>query len=207
MPSKLENLKRTLTWADFNPKQANPPGPGQFAVAAFTDSAYNAFSWSLAAVPNSKPTAYVLADNITITIVFKPSSWVASWVSGRSAQEKKDLLNHEQGHYNITALMARDLFVDLMLLKSTQFTDQQKAKTEIETITKRYSTSVIQKIHDKYDSDSETKHGFNKPAQQRWDNYINQAFTTARTPASSSPDGIAHKVTLLDVLKTAGKGP
>lgn len=207
MPSKLENLKRILTWADFKSKQSTPPAPGKFAVAAFTDSAYSPFSWSLAVVPNSKPTAYQLADNITITIVLRSSSWVASWVSTRPAQEKKDLLNHEQGHYNITALMARDLFVDLMLLKSKQFTDSQKGKTEIETITKRYSTSVLQKVHDKYDSDAETKHGFIKTAQQRWDGYINQAFSNPRTPASSAPDGTTHKVTLLDVLKAAGKAP
>jgi hypothetical protein len=207
MPSKLENLKRMLAWSDFTTKPATAPGAGQFAVAAFTDSAYRPFNWSVAVAPNSKPTAYQLADNITITIELRPGSWVASWVSSRSAQEKKDLLNHEQGHYNITALMARDLFVDLMLLKSKQFSDAQKAKTAIETITKRYSTSEIQKIHTKYDSDAETKHGFLKAGQTRWDGYLNKAFTTPRTPASSAPDGTAHKITLLEVLKAAGKGP
>src|SRR5688500_17973647 len=130
MPSKLENLKRVLTWADFKPKQSTPPAPGTFAVAAFTDSAFSQFNWSLAVVPNSKPTAYQRADSLTITLVLRPAGWVASWVSMRPAQEKKDLLNHEQGHYNITALMARDLFVDLMLLKSKRFTDSQKGKTE-----------------------------------------------------------------------------
>lgn len=205
MPSKLENLKRILEWRNFKTKQATPPAPGKFAVAAFTDSAYNQFSWSIATVPNSKPTAYQLADNITITIVLNPTSWVASWVSGRP--DEKSLLNHEQGHYNITALMARDLFVDLMLLKSRQFTDAQKCKTAIEAITKRYSSSVIQKIHVKYDSDSETKHGFTKAGQDRWNGYISQAFSTPRTPASSAPDGTPHRITLLDVLKAAGKGP
>jgi len=208
MPSKLENLLRKVQWSDFARRRMPAPAPGQTMVAARTDVAYRPFAWSLAPVPGSKPTIVRLSDNITITIdLNRSSSWVAEWVFQQPQQFQDDLLVHEQGHYNVTALMARDLFIDLMLLKQNDYTNQNTAVSEINAVLGRYGTPVIQAVNKKYDSDPETKHGANTPAQQRWNGYFTSAFTQPRTPATAAPDGTPHRMPLLQVLKNAGVYP
>ena len=45
------------------------------------------------------------------------------------------------------------------------------------------------------------------PIQATWDNAIQQAFTIARTSATTSSGGTPHKLLLLDALAAAGKKP
>ncbi len=204
MASRLANLKRRLTWGDFPHRSTPPPGPNQTAIAAHTEARYSQFNWGFDPVPGGLR----LTDNIVINVEFvRSSSWVADWVFRQPRQYQNDLLNHEQGHYAIVALMARDLFIDLMLLKSQIFRSAQSARQAVNALTQRYSTNAIQAISGKYDARTETNHGLVSAAQQRWDGYFNRAFTQPRTPASRSPDRVPHKVTLLEVLRSAGKYP
>jgi hypothetical protein len=57
-------------------------------------------------------------------------------------------------------------------------------------------------VHDRYDR--ATDHGLLPARQRAWDGYIQQAFTTARTPAVVAPDGTPYKVPLLAVLRQHG---
>lgn len=208
MPSRLENLVRSLRWGDFQRRRPPAPGPGQTAVGAHTQVAYRPFNWSLIPVPGSRPPILRLADSITITIEFNRSaSWVAEWVFQQPQQAQDALLVHEQGHYNVTALMARDLFIDLMLLKQKDYTNQAAATSEITAVMTRYNSVAINAINPKYDSDAETRHGANAAAQQRWNGYFNTAFTQARTATTYAPDGTPHRMRLLDVLRGAGAVP
>ena len=59
----------------------------------------------------------------------------------------------------------------------------------------------------RYDGTAESDHGENGPGQTKWNKMISDAFTNARVPAQSSPDGKAYKVPLLDVLKQNGITP
>ena len=61
-------------------------------------------------------------DNCTVTAAFGASqSFVMAWLLSESQAYQNGMLNHEQRHYHITALVFRDLFVDVMLLKSRTF--------------------------------------------------------------------------------------
>ena len=72
-------------------------------------------------IRGSSPARFQLQDSFSTTVDFGRDSFVMSWVFSRPQQFQTDLLNHEQGHYNITALVCRDCFVDVMLLKDQSF--------------------------------------------------------------------------------------
>lgn len=115
MPSKLSGLFRTLTWSDFPPLGGIAPGPRQHSTAARTFSSLSFSVPSFQAVAGLSPAQFRLVDNFTASAKFeRKNSFVMSWVFSRSQQFQDDMLNHEQGHYNITALVARDFFVDVM---------------------------------------------------------------------------------------------
>jgi predicted component of type VI protein secretion system len=94
------------------------------------------------------------------------------------------------------------MFIDLMALKPQSFANVGALQTAVTTIAQRYDP---QRIHTKYDSTQESDHGRNPTQQRAWDGYIQTAFTQARSPAVSAPDGAAYKIRLLDVLRNAGK--
>jgi hypothetical protein len=208
MPSSLTGLFRTLTWNNFPTRQGNPPAPGMHATAAFTDTDMQQSGIFLDPVSRSGPTRFRLRDSVSVEINFKrASSFKMSWVAGRPQQFQIDLLNHEQGHYNITALVARDFFVDVMLLKQQTFSTTQLGTSAFRAI-EDSSVKKIQAIHDLYDGEVHPEQHAGRsrgPVQQVWDRCFQTAFTQARTPATQSPDGKPHKVRLIDVLRQNGK--
>lgn len=196
MPSQLLRRVRSVQWSDF---LAPPPPNSQ--VHAHIETDYN-----LAYTYVSGPSGVQLNDNVTVTIrLLQNRSWakkqiINSWPS----QAQQDLLRHEQGHYDITALMGRDLFIEVMALKPQTFSNLSALQTALQTISQRYAA---QPVHNKYDHSQETDHGRNAQQQRAWNNYIHTASTTPRTPAVHAPDGAVYKVRLVDVLRTAGKLP
>lgn len=201
MGSTLTGRDKTLTWADFGtPVPKNPPGPGQTAVAAHTEVKYPiTYGWS------GGGKSYTLTDNVTVAIQLdKSKTWVASWVFSQGKQFQDDLLKHEQGHYDIAALLARDMFIEVMQLKSQTFTSKADLDQAVAAIVNAHRS---QKVHDKYDLVSETNHGLNATQQKAWDGYFSKAKTTQRSPAVQAPDGAFYKLRLLDVLQSAGKAP
>jgi hypothetical protein len=211
MASRLENLIRTLTWNDF-PRRSVTPAPGQTIHVALTavDIHPTLPNPTIIPVPGSRPTVYQLSDNVVVKVEYvRANSWVSDWVFTQPQSFQDHLLNHEQGHYNLTALVARDLFVDLMLLKQQRFASSAAGINAIRPIIAPLQTQphISQRISDLYDSANETRNGHDHPAQQRWDGYIRTAFTTARPSGTTAPGGVAHKVRIVDVLRTAGKRP
>lgn len=208
MPSRLVGLFNTLSWANFQRQHSPAPGPGEFAIAAETHAnlSHNQITSKVEQVPGTTPARYRVKDDIVITVSFGRDSWVEDWAMGRDQAFKDNLLNHEQGHYNIAALTARDLFIELMQLKSQTFSsnmDCQRAIANIWTTT----GGKAQAIQDLYDEENQAHHGANPAGQGRWDGFINTAFTQPRMPAMSAPDGTSYKVTLLSVLNGAGLRP
>ncbi|HJQ57137.1 MAG TPA: hypothetical protein VJ890_09540 [Vineibacter sp.] len=198
MPSKLVGLFKTLAWTDFT---GTPP-------AGSTHLAFTSADFTLPAVTGVKDATtgeFVMNDNITITINFNASK---SWkkmdaINAKKLRTPAQILKHEQGHYDIVALIARDLFIDLMQLKANVYKDQAALNVDVAPILKKYN-GTAQKIINKYDTAAESDHGENGTGQTKWDGFIKSAFTTPRTPAQSAPDGTTYKTPLLDVLKAAG---
>jgi len=203
LPSQLIGLMRRLTWQDYT-KEADvpPPGPGEVAEAAGTKVDVPDIEVSFRTVLGSAPPKVRIDDSITVKIVFDPeASWRAVWVKDRPQTDQDRLLQHEQGHYNVAALMARDFFLDVVALKAKVYGKPADALAEIGAL-KSGTLLKIKPLQATYDND--TKHGTNEAVQNRWNAMISAAFTTPRTPPATAADGAPLKARLLDVLRTGG---
>jgi Bacterial protein of unknown function (DUF922) len=205
MASQLLNLKKQLLWSDFGiPVNKPAPSPGKTATAALTRTNY-VYSANAEPVPGTNPPRYRLNDDVRITIQFqRPPSWVASWVFNTSLQEQNRILHHEQGHYDLVALLVRDMFIDIMQLKQNTYSTAQAVMNEINHIKQRYD-SKTQPVQDHYDVN--TNHGNTQSQQAVWDGFIQKAFTQQRNPPMNALDGTPYKIPLLTVLQQAGINP
>ena len=130
-----------------------------------------------------------------------------SWLASEPAGFQADLLNHEQGHYWITALLARDLFVDMMLQKSEVYADNAAGMAAFNAI-KAESVNKNQAIQDMYDREvhPEQAQGLSRgPIQQQWDSIVRAAFTNPRASGTTTPDGTPHKDPLVVVIRASGR--
>jgi len=208
MPSSFSGLFRTLAWTDFPRRQENPPQPGHHATAAFTKSGFTRNHVTIQQIAGSHPARFELVDNLTVSVSFdRAQSFVKSWLFSRPQPFQNDMLNHEQGHYNITALVCRDFFVDVMLLKLQTFPTHNAGITAAQQI-KTQSLDKIGNIQQLYDREvhPEQNSGQSRgPLQQSWDRFIQTAFTQARSTGTQAPGGVPHKMRLVDVLTQNGK--
>src|SRR5262245_44515391 len=136
MPSKLVGLFKPLIWSDYGtPRKDAPPKPGQIKTAAFTKAVPSFTGVNFTPVPGTKPTQLQLADTVTVTVTLASSSFVNNWVFSVMDKAFQDaLLNHEQHHYDIGALLARDFFIDIMQLKAKTYATGAAANSEFNTI-------------------------------------------------------------------------
>jgi hypothetical protein len=184
-------LGRQLTWNDFTTRQARAPGPGQSATAAETRVTRllspNRFSFSRAVF--LRPPNFKMNQDPDVTIRFETSSWVASWVSASAPAFQASLLEHEQGHYDISSLNAGDFFTELQDINSSAFATAQAGRARVADTIRRLGAT--QPIHNKYDKD--TNHGLRPARQAVW----TAALAAARAPTA----------TLLSALGAAGLFP
>jgi hypothetical protein len=184
---------KTLTWNDFS----GTPDPQKPNLQAFTSASFNLPTVTPTLVPGT--TNYHFEDNVAITIAMNSQK---SW----KRTPPNDLLKHEQCHYDIVALIARDLFIDIMQLKANTYPNGPAALADLRPILTKYGGKV-EKINVIYDSLQQTNHGNNPPSQAKWNAMIQRAFTEPRNPLESAPDGTPYKIPLLDVLSQNGINP
>ncbi len=127
--------------------------------------------------------------------------YVNAWVLRRPAEFQAAMLHHEQGHYDLVALFCRDMFIDLMALKTQTFPSAQQVIQQVRRILDRYD-DLIEGIHALYDR--ATLHSRNPQQQRRWDGFIQTAFTRSRPSGAHAPDGTPYKIPLATVLRSAG---
>jgi hypothetical protein len=209
-PSKLVGLKRTLGWDDF---KGPVPKSSPFLSGTFMGidrkvggSAFGTGSFE------ASGSSFKLKDAVVITINFDEKK---SWENTGSlkASEAQLLLEHEQGHYDIAALVARDMFIAIMALKPQMFPTQQDGLNALSTVANQYG-ALLTKIDNLYDSTGETGHrAFESlsfgpprkpPPQEKWEKYLKRARTEERNPPVTAPDGATYKVELADILRAAG---
>src|SRR5437868_9954221 len=125
-------LPRAISWGDFTELEERPEGEDE--------DAYTKAKWNLTyGFPAGID--YTL-NNITVSMSMVTSeSWVVK--SAKSA----DLLKHEQGHYDITALGARDLHRQLPDLKAKT---EKALRAAVKALEQKVQTE-IDAMNDKYD--------------------------------------------------------
>ncbi len=153
--------ERRLTWADF---KGYPAKPTKFAAAVFPSFSYE-----------GQPEVIdgIIHLNLLMKVyVLKSSSWVKE--PARNAYS----LNHEQRHFDIVKLVA----------------ERFKQKLHPGRLTLEDYNSIIQyeyiesfremnRLQEQYDT--ETRHGIDEAAQDRWNKRIAQELSTFTSKASS----------------------
>jgi hypothetical protein len=184
----LEGHDETLQWADFQGSvpASLPPGEAAYTEARF-DLAYD-FDYD----EEQKTRGYKL-NNVHVKVVVERSRmWVVA--NGKT----KDLLKHEQGHYDLVALLARDLYDELTgwntakppkrFRKTTDLTTavDGRARAARRLIGQLDGTPRAVGIYDK-----KTNHGLDAKAQVGWDKALADARTngTRMTAALAALNG------------------
>jgi Bacterial protein of unknown function (DUF922) len=154
------NFNKTIAWTDFTEKTVSPTQ----GRSAFTQAKWP-FSFDIDKNADGK----YIAKNVKVTVGMDT---VKSWVV--KDDESDSLLNHEQGHYNITALGARDFLNGVMDLEADTAKELQKAINDLQSSTQ----SEIKSVNSMYDDDPNcgTDHGTKADKQAQWDLRIKNAM-------------------------------
>ena len=173
---------RRLTWADFRPVNAPAPVPGTRVVAAQTAVGYRMIPDVLhfARAPFLKEPSFVMTEDPNVSVELDANgTFVESWVFAKPLGIQNALLAHEQGHYEIGMLNARDFFFGLQDIQDTAFATAKEGTNAVSNLDKQLGN--VQKIHDKYDSD--TNHGHIPTMQTVWIAALSNARITFVRPS------------------------
>jgi hypothetical protein len=145
----LNNFDYQLSWSDFSALPRRPAGVNEDAQI-HPEMGFSNFKLA------SKGRAVTIADvDIDITLV-RSDCW-----SVEKAQSE-GLLKHEQGHYDILALSAREFYKSVKSLTAKSSHELQRQVTALaDRMARRVKT-----IDETYDT--ETKHNRDTTSQQSW---------------------------------------
>jgi hypothetical protein len=191
MTSTLSGVPRTLKWTDF---QAMTTAPGGVPFAAETVTTHKITGVNPMKVEASRDEFLLLANSITVSVTLAPSSWRLT-----SVDNDQWLLRHEQGHYDVYALMVRDWFTDVVAMIPQPWTKADLTE-QMSSLQETYFDRIpsIQKAYD-----DDTGHSRNGEDQWEWWSAIRRAMELHRLPLTPGPDGRLLKLRLLDALRTA----
>lgn len=148
-----------LSWDQFRKLDSRPQG--------HTTDAHTEAQWRNPPGKQFRPVrdrrAWRLDDvNLVLTLV-KQETWV---VKGKESEE---LLKHEQGHWDIAGLLAREYHDQIEELRA-----RTPAKlTELFRNTEKRAKARFKQVNKQYEDD--TKHGTNSKQQKEWNNLITKS--------------------------------
>lgn len=199
MPSRLTNLLKTLTWNDF--PHVNRPQPAPNETIHGAQIGVEIVNQGLG-IEHAASGGVRIRDSIHVDIRYRrDQSWVANWVFNRPQSYQNGLLAHEQGHYDLVALLGRDFFLSLMRLKANTYPNVGAIQADL-TAASTATASKGQALQDRYDAD--TQKGTNATQQARWLGFINRAFTIPVSPPQTAADGTPIKTPIPAVLAQNG---
>ncbi len=152
----LTGFDHQIRWSEFQKRNARPNGVDEDAEI-HTAAPLN-YNYSRGSDGSFR------VDTITVRVSVNSS---ASWVV-RTAQNT-DLLQHEQGHYDIQALGARELYNRASNVSEGSVRDLQQRISEIGAEVQR----KVDRANSRYDS--ETNHSRNRTQQLSWDRRLSAA--------------------------------
>ncbi|HMD71938.1 MAG TPA: hypothetical protein VKF41_11370 [Bryobacteraceae bacterium] len=200
--SQLMNATHKIAWTEFTTHKSDPmPAAGTVAPAAYTLPVISTQGFGLEGIPGSKPPKAKLKDTIVVSVSLGAASWVEDWVFNLPQAKQDELLNHEQGHFTVGGLLARDFYYDLLKLRQKEYSSPAESTADFNGL-KNSRDAAFKAIVDKYDAD--TKHGTVAAQQARWDGFLSSAANQPRNPPETAQDGTALKIRLVDLLKTFG---
>jgi hypothetical protein len=175
---------RRLTFRDFLTVNRQPPAPGTTQIAAQTVVGHrrqpNTFNFERSQFLKGGPFSMREDPNVIVVLQSRqPTMFVASWVFQRPQLFQNALLNHEQGHYEIGMLNAKDFFFELQRIQASGFTSARTGTAAMRNL--QATLGSAQPIHDKYDDD--TNSGLRPARQAAWDAALSAARVTFTAPS------------------------
>jgi hypothetical protein len=182
----LEGHDETLGWQDFQGSvPANRSGGDDAECDARFDLAYD-YDWD----DNPKSRGYRV-DHVQVKVILnRPNMWAVK------ASRTPALLKHEQGHYDIVALVGRDLYNELTGWDSTtppkRFRKETDLKNAVDGLSRKAKalaarlagTSSRVGVYD-----TQTKHMQDAKAQDEWNKALESARTNG-TRLTGGPSGL-----------------
>jgi len=186
-------LTRKLKWDDFKKEDKAAPTPGVVATSAATHTELGIGPLGVQPVANSKPVKYKLDREPTVNVDFKDDSWVAKYVFDWDQDKQDALLDHEQLHYLISAISARDCLEQLKKLQQKTYSDSADAVSDV---TEAQKILDVQDIQDKYDADTKGQPSSFVTEQTKWATTI-RASLTSKAPLRPALEiaGLVNKKT------------
>lgn len=172
LKTALEGHDLTLGWADFKGAvpASLPPGEAAYTEARF-DLAYD-YEWD-----DERATQGYKVNHVHVKVVLaRDRMW--SVAAGQTAS----LLKHEQGHYDLVALLARDLYTELTGWNAgkspKRFRKQVDLKRAVDSRA-RDTRKLIAHLDGSSRTvgvyDKQTNHGLDATAQAKWDKVLGDA--------------------------------
>ena len=162
----VEGWPRCLTWGDFTELASRPPGETEDAQI-HTETA----GPDEATVERVGNGMRVRDLTLALTVISTDT-----WVVG--SQRTDRLLNHEQGHFDITGLVARDMARQILRARAQSLNELQR---QVRRLIARYN-NLADRLTNQYDR--QTDHGRNQASQRKWNDQIQQAIRSGRPLAS-----------------------
>jgi hypothetical protein len=171
----LEGHDLSLAWGDF---QGSVPSKRTGGEDAYTEARFDlnyGYDWDDS---HGSARGYRITDVLVQVVLDQRKMW--SVAKGQTAA----LLQHEQGHYDIVALLGRDLFEELTGWNSSSPPKRYRKETDLKDAANRVlrgyrrlaahlaGSSSTDGVYDK-----QTNHGQDSTAQDKW----NKALAGART--------------------------
>lgn len=177
MANSLTGTNLRLTWNDFAGRPPQNPGDDAaltdttFTYGYKTQQAYAAIGLKVPEASNDLGwRAVEVQVNVTLN---RHKMWVVP------SAKSDALLAHEQGHYEITALVMQDFYTDVLsppnVLKSAA-----EVQTYVDGLAKEATRRINKMQSNNVDGlyDIQTRHGLETAEQSKW----NRAFAAARPP-------------------------
>jgi hypothetical protein len=144
----ISGFNRVLSWTDFT--KVKGLIPGKPTVGATTNTGFYVKPWGANRTPDKK---FVIKEStFLVTVEMNPGQSFV--VAGR---ETPKLLQHEQGHYDISAIAARQIHKDALMLEAD--TERELRATFNNLFNDTFA--LWDKVQNVYDSPCATDHHLN----------------------------------------------
>lgn len=165
----MTGFSYSLTWNDFGNPVPRTADAGTFAFVKTNFSANAA--WSYDVIEGAR--VYKVDSATAAVSVNRTGMWA------RATGRTDALLRHEQGHYDISALLVRQAEQEHTALIGTTYSSQEQVMDAINGVRTPLFNLIVQ-LQSSAGGDGtydvSTNHGLNKSAQAQW----NRAFAACR---------------------------
>ena len=163
----VNNFNYNLSWSDFTSRSINPSGEKE-AAQIHPEMSFSNFQIG------RKGNAVIIKDvDINISLV-AADCWVVE------KQKSEDLLKHEQGHFDILAICARDLYKAILALTGKSTKDLQTNIDKVKNSLGHRATLIDKQYDDR------TDHGIKSDVQTTW----NTSIETVKQNSKGSMDDL-----------------